>query len=85
MCVQLCSAYSHMCTHHLIQREKGNYSNWSTPNRAHLVECVQSEVEGGAGGGEREVLLGDSLHLRHYDVRLLHLLLDISCFLLEVL
>ena len=50
-----------------------------------LVEWLQCEVHGWACGWEGQVLLGDSLHFSHHNIRLLHLLLDISCLTLQTL
>ena len=53
--------------------------------QTHLVESLQGEVDGGAGGGEGQVLLGNLFYLCHHHICLLHLLLYFSSFTLQVL
>lgn len=39
----------------------------------YLLESLHGEVDAATGSGQGNVLLGRSLHLRHYHIRLLHL------------
>ena len=52
---------------------------------ADLVQGLHGEVDAAAGRGERQVLLGHRLDLRHDDVRLLHLAGHLRRLLLQVL
>lgn len=54
-------------------------------SRPDLIESFHCEVDAAAGGGQRQVLLGYRLHLRHDDVRFLHLPGDLGRLLLQVL
>lgn len=51
----------------------------------HLLERLHGEVDAATGGGQRQVLLGHSLHLLHHNVRLLHLPRHLGSLPLEVL